>query len=510
MEAKGAMAGSLGRKCVVVRWADLQMDVLRDLVDRGAGSLLLLLPQNFSDVHGELAQQWRELEKSILSQKIPIPVYLSLEEETLGVIHDSLASSAAREKHSTVTASLWHILTGYGYQMISEDQKEAEVVKDSHVVTLVGKLAGGLGVQQRLPTVMVAAHYDAFGAAPSLSSGVDSNASGVAALLGLARLFSRLYRDVKQRPRSNLLFVLSGGGKLNYFGTKSLLEEANDDLDPLIHSSDYVICLDSLAATAASQSCDQSHDPPHSLTVHVSKPPKEGSKAAVMLDLLNKSFSQLSSGPLRMVHKKIRLSDDLLSWEHERFSLKRLPAVTISSLCHHGDPRRQSMFVNRSHIDVESLTQNVAALADGLARYLYNFSSLVGTEGEGEGMATFPTVSSEYFSAWLDYLASHARSPQLLTEDHPLVTGLYQAMSQSLQDVTKLVQRPEKSDPEFVLYHIPQTTLHAHRVKSPIFDLFVAVGVALYLCLWYCLIEFFPWSTVGFIPLPFKVKSSKS
>ena len=81
---------------------------------------------------------------------------------------------------------------------------------------------------------------------------------------------------------------------------------------------------------------------------------------------------------------------------------------------------------DRSHIDVESLTQNVAALADGLARYLYNFSSLVGTEGEGEGMATFPTVSSEYFSAWLDYLASHARSPQLLTEDHPLVTGLYQ------------------------------------------------------------------------------------
>ncbi|CAI8034453.1 Nicalin-1, partial [Geodia barretti] len=471
-----------------------------------------LAPPN-THTHTHTPQQWRELERSILSQKIPIPVYLSLEEETLGVIHDSLASSAAREKHSTVTASLWHILTGYGYQMISEDQKEAEVVKDSHVVTLVGKLAGGLGVQQRLPTVMVVAHYDAFGAAPSLSSGVDSNASGVAALLGLARLFSRLYRDVKQKPRSNLLFVLSGGGKLNYFGTKSLLEEDNDDLDSLIHSSDYIICLDSLAATAASQSHDQSHDPPHSLTVHVSKPPKEGSKAAVMLDLLNRSFSQLSSGPLRMVHKKIRLSDDLLSWEHERFSLKRLPAATISALCHHGDPRRQSMFVNSDHIDVEGLTQNVAALADGLARYLYNLSSLLGTEGEREGgerMATLPTVSSEYVSAWLDYLASHSRSPQLLTEDHPLVTGLYQAMSQSLQDVTKLVQRPEKSDPEFVLYHIPQTTLHAHKVKSPIFDLFVAVGVALYLCLWYSLIEFFPWSAVGFIPLPLKVKSSKS
>ena len=36
-----------------------------------------------------------------------------------------------------VCSGLWHILTGYGYQMISEDQKEAEVVKDGHVATLV-------------------------------------------------------------------------------------------------------------------------------------------------------------------------------------------------------------------------------------------------------------------------------------------------------------------------------------------------------------------------------------
>ena len=48
-----------------------------------------------------------------------------------------------------------------------------------------------------------------------------------------------------------------------------------------------------------------------------------------------------------MVHKKVRLSDDLLAWEHERFSIKRLSAATISSLQNHKNLRRSSMFESR-------------------------------------------------------------------------------------------------------------------------------------------------------------------
>ena len=50
---------------------------------------------------------------------------------------------------------------------------------------------------------------------------------------------------------------------------------------------------------------------------------------------------------LEVVHKKVRLSEDLLAWEHERFSMKRLPAATLSSLSNHKQSRVSSIFTPR-------------------------------------------------------------------------------------------------------------------------------------------------------------------
>lgn len=44
MEAKGEGASMLSRKCVVVQWKDLSSEKFLDLVQRGAGSLLVILP----------------------------------------------------------------------------------------------------------------------------------------------------------------------------------------------------------------------------------------------------------------------------------------------------------------------------------------------------------------------------------------------------------------------------------------------------------------------------------
>lgn len=61
--------------------------------------------------------------------------------------------------------------------------------------------------------------------------GAESNGSGVSMLLELARVFSVLYSMPKSRPKHNLVFLLTGAGKLNYQGSKKWLEDQFDGLE---------------------------------------------------------------------------------------------------------------------------------------------------------------------------------------------------------------------------------------------------------------------------------------
>ena len=53
MEARGERASLLNRKCVLVRWVDLSSERLLDLLHRGAGSVLVLLPPTATTSLGE-------------------------------------------------------------------------------------------------------------------------------------------------------------------------------------------------------------------------------------------------------------------------------------------------------------------------------------------------------------------------------------------------------------------------------------------------------------------------
>ncbi|PSN47382.1 Nicalin [Blattella germanica] len=291
LEARSISGWGTSRHCVVARLEDISTEQFREVRAR-AGALL----------------QMMELEETMMQQEISIPVYFAEWSPELQRILDDISNSFVTDDRADSAAE--------GKIMMFDS-----CTQFSHP----GKLSG-YGIEEKLPTIAIVAHYDSFGVAPELSFGADSNGSGVAMLMELARLFSHLYTNSKSHARYNIIFLLSGAGKLNYQGSKKWLE---DQLDGL-----------------------------------------EGSLVQGLKEIAERQHSNMT---VDGVHKKINLAEEVLAWEHERYSIRRLPAFTLSSL---------------------------------------------------------KGVEEESIRSWLDFLSSQPRSAQLLAEKNsPLVSVLRDAMN---------------------------------------------------------------------------------
>lgn len=103
----------------------------------------------------------------------------------------------------------------------------------------------------------------------------------------------------------------------------------------------FAICLDSLAKST--QISEQVND--GGVFMHVSRPPKEGQASYEFLKSME-SVTNKSNVRFELNHKKINLASDTLAWEHERFSLSKIPALTLTHFQSHKDSDRNSMTDN--------------------------------------------------------------------------------------------------------------------------------------------------------------------
>ena len=88
--------------------------------------------------------------------------------------------------------------------------------------------------------------------------GADLYGSGPTALFEIARLFSRLYSQTKSPY--NLAYLLTGGGRLNYYGTRQWLHTA---APAVLDTVEFALCIESIAR--------------ETLYLHVSRKPKDPS-----------------------------------------------------------------------------------------------------------------------------------------------------------------------------------------------------------------------------------------
>lgn len=474
LEAKSLSSWSSSRHCVVTRLTDLTLDAFRNIRSK-AGALILLLPQSFANLTQEEKQQFLLLEnKMILEQETPIPVYFLKYNPTISEIVTELDSSIdTSDKRKSAAEAMFSSIAANGYQIVISASNPAART-DIKIATIHGHLAG-YRPDGKVPTIAIVTHYDSFGVAPELSYGADANGSGVIAMLELMRLLSGLYADPKTTGKYNIVFVLTGGGKMNFQGSKKWLEDQLDTAEgsELIQEASFVMCLDTLATS-------------DTIFMHVSKPPKDGSPASAFYKNLKTMGEKHETVAIEGVHKKINLAEDILAWEHERYSIRRLPAFTLSSVKSHKDSVRSTISDVKENLDVDRLTSNIKTIADALGKFVYDIP-------DGGVFGGSWDVNREFIESWLKYLADQPRSAQVLSsKDNPLVTSLRGGFDKYLRDVRVTYAVPDKRDPDYQFFGSTSGTINIYNVKPAVFDLVLTIAIAAYLCLVYLATTYVP------------------
>ncbi|PZC74341.1 hypothetical protein B5X24_HaOG207942 [Helicoverpa armigera] len=421
LEGRSLTSWSTSRHCVVARVQDITIDQFMEIRSK-AGALLLVLPKNDTVLTVEEKEHIQLLEMAMIQQEVNAPVYFARwTPEFEDILRDLQHSFITDDKSGTALEAMLNTVSSNGYQIVVSASTPQKL--DSKPVTLHGKLVGRSGSAQ---TIVIAAHYDSSAIVPELSQGADSNASGAVAVLELARIFSRLYSTASVRGAPSLLFVLTSlGHSLNYFSAKKWLEEQLDSTDAsLLQDVSFVMCLDSLSSS-------------DSMTMHVSKPPKPGGAAHSLKSRLGVNIN----------HKKINLADELLAWQHERFSIRRMTAFTLSSLQSHKDPSRSTVLDLPSEAGIRNLAANIAATARALASHVYNLTD------------------------------------ELNDEDRALYDDAL---------VSTSVHAVDKREPEYALYGATRAALYVYSVKPAVFDLILTLAIVAYLTVVYFAIQLFP------------------
>ncbi|CAB3410840.1 unnamed protein product [Caenorhabditis bovis] len=446
------------RKCAIALWNEIATEDLTDLWALSSGAVLIFIPADLEKLGEKEREDFLNFESRLAKVNTQLAVYVApMSKNAHSIISDV---SRKNMKSGTGFDQLISSITGNTIQLTSSDT-EPELPKNYKPHNIVARLRSS---ERAAPTIAFVAHYDSSSVIPALSPGSDSNGSGIVALLELLAVLSKFYDKPSTRPPYNLLFIWTAAGKLNYQGARHWIDEyqrGNED-----EKLDLAICIEAIGRKT------------DGLQMHVSKIPKDESVAANIFKRI-----KLLTPKMNMVSKKISLTS-ANSWEHEKFNIKRMPAVTISTLPSPTDPSRNSILDDPNKIDEEELMNNIRVIAESVLGYILNLPI--------DGPSSDPRITSDITMLSKDaidkqrvhhFIRQFASKPRPVSDKEATeatIANIAAAASGYAQVSTSAVTITDAQ-----AYGVLKNRLIAERVKPAVFELVIASGVVGYLTLFY-------------------------
>lgn len=463
------------RRTMVTTWRDLLTTDVDDMWALSTGAVLIFIPDNLDELNDIDRKAFIDLEAKLLSAKTDLAVYVApFNDDAVSILHDVNTRS---EKAPTALQHLLQSLSGNTISITSSDQSP-ELPPSYKPLNIVGRLSSG---DRAAPTIAFVAHYDTQSAVPGVSPGADSNGSGIVALLELLAVLSKFYDSPSTRPPYNILFIWTAAGKLNYQGTRHWIDEYQKGFDSADYAKsglsrkddrvDLAICIEAIGRKTGG------------FFMHAGKTPSENSVAAQLLRRL-KYFSSISPKKnIELVTKKISLTT-VSAWEHEKFNIKRMPAITLSTLPSPSDPARNSILDLPSALDEDELIDNIRLIGEAVLGYILDLpESGPSSDSRVKSEATMlskDAVDKQRVHHFIRQFASRPRpvgdqrATESITSNLASVAAGYGNVFKSAVTIT-----------DAKAFGVTQNRLVAERVKPAVFELVIAAGVFTYLSAFY-------------------------
>lgn len=385
----------------------------------------------------------------MMVEEVAIPVYFAkYDREIEDIINEISTHPDKSKKKESALVEMFNKISANGYQVVVTGSSNLPK-KDSKIPVIQGELipfkptskASDEG-QQKLPVIIITTQLKTFGITHITPPNFDT-----VVFLTLMQAFSKLYNQMSSTAKYRIIFVLhESSSLLNFQGAKKFLD-ANIDESTIIQNAEFAICLDSISELSE-------------LLMHVSKPLKEG-PVNKFFEILKEKAQLYGGKTVTAVHKKINLADSFHKWAHERFSMKRVNAFTLSSLQTHFDPLRTSIFTE--HVSNSPLLESGEGQLDEFI--LNNIET--NTKILAEALATYiffrdDNESGEIFT---DQLSINAKSikPFIASKSMSRSQNIKSTFEKFLKNVKVYEDKPDAREPEFMFYDGEEAVLNVYK-----------------------------------------------
>jgi len=140
-----------------------------------------------------------------------------------------------------------------------------------------------------------------------------------------------------------------------------------------------------------------------------------------------------------------------------------------------------SIFDRLECLDKTILRRNIKFIVEVLCKQIYNHSGI-----DLDVSQQSLKVSETFVDSWLKFLSSQPRPTPFLTKESPVVVQLEKTLNAHTAEIKKTTF---PLDAGMTFYQLTggnnnlQTQMQSYRVKPFLFDVFLAIGIVLYLSL---------------------------